>query len=254
MNASTDQNLHIGLSKVFFRMLIGFFSGLIGTMILGIILFIAWGVVGDTIQEVRFSPSKSINPAQENTEVHPLFLNFITLAMFLSSLAATICYGAMKSNSEGRQATLTTTLTHIFIGNLVILVMMLPLYFSASEMDNQTGIVLSTIVHAVMACMHTYMSMEIIHEDKHLIVHLFGVIFGVALFCWISTFVISNLSVFIFLTLPLLLSMIAGGSTIVQMFYQWIQAVYGEDYLHNNRKFGGDFANEQTDEVSFDDI
>lgn len=245
---------NVGLSKAFFRMLIGFFSGLVGTMILGIILFVAWGAVGDSIQEVRFYGTDNLNPAKEDTQVHPLFLNFITLAIFLSSLAATICYGAMISQSEGRQEQLSTTLTHIFVGNLVILVLILPLYFATSGMETQTGIILSTIIHSIMACLYTYMIMEVVQETRYISVHLFGVIFGIILFSWIATFTMQNLSIFVFLTLPLLLMMIACGSTFAQMIYNWIRRVYGEDFLSIEKRYGNDYRTKQDDALSLEDI
>ena len=247
-----NEAIEVSLSRVFFRMLIGFFSGLAGTMILGIVLFVAWGVVGDTIQSITFSPSDSLNPAFENTEVHPLFLNFITLAIFLAALAGTLCYGTMICKSEDKEDKMTTTLTHIFIGNLVILVMILPLYYATSGMEAKIGIMLSTIVHSIMAVLYTAMVMEILQDQRHLMVNLFGVIFGIILFCWISTFVINNFSIFIFLTLPLLLSMVSAGATLVMMFYNWIIKIYGEDFMDVEKKYGKDYKKEKEDESILD--
>ena len=236
----------VTLSTAFIRLFLGFGSGLVGTMILGIILFLSWNIVGEFITQATIE-TVELGVIKDAPEVHPLFLNFITLAIFLSGLGATVTYGILLSVVEERFPNRSTMLTHIFVGNLVILIMVLPLYFFSDRIGMQQGILLSLLIHGMLVTIFSYLSMVVINRSEHLLVHVYAIVWSLVIFCFTLSFIADrNMAVIVVLSFPILLAATGFGTATSEMFYQWVEKIYGVDFLHSERKYGTDYEDEET--------
>ncbi|HEY5714049.1 MAG TPA: hypothetical protein VIT68_01740 [Candidatus Gracilibacteria bacterium] len=248
---NTNQTDPVTLSTAFIRLFLGLGSGLVGTLILAIILFLSWNIVGEFITQATIANSDT-GIMTEAPEVHPLFLNFITIAIFLSGLGATITYGVLISVVEERYPHRATMLTHVFVGNLVILIMMLPIYFFSSRIGVQNGILMSLFVHAILITIFSYLSMAITNQSQHLLMHTYGIVWSVVIFCFALSFIVDkNIAILVFFTFPILLAATGFGTATTEMFYQWISKIYGIDFLNADKKYGNDYEEEA---LSYDDL
>jgi MFS family permease len=228
--------------SIFSRFLIGFGSGFIGTIVLGIVLFLSWSIVGETL-----SPSDVVKNEfgiSIQTEAHPLFISIITLAVFLATLVANISYVLLSTMIDEKYSRRATSLTQVFFGNLVILLLMLPAYTFANELFGQMGGAIAGILHLVLGTFFSFFALEALHQSKYLIVNVYGMILGMILFFLIGgalTNSQSTASAFL-LMFPVLLGAMALGNRIAEVFYLWLYQNYGKDFLNVDTRFGSDYG------------
>ena len=230
------------LSKILGDFAIGFGAGLVGTATFGIVVFLSWSVVGDTLAPtdvIRNEFGVQINQAG----THPLFLHFITLAIFLGILAATVSLVTITGITDSRYKHRTTTLTHVFFSNLVILILMLPAYIMFSNLFVAEGVAAAALLHAIFAAIFSFFSLQFVHLNRHLIVSLYGVILGMVFFLCVTAMMLRGNSSFIaFLALPLLMGSLLGMDSLAQSIYGWVYKRYGVDWLNINTRFGDDYS------------
>jgi hypothetical protein len=151
------QKQNYTIPSIFSRFLIGFGAGFIGTLVLGLMLFLSWKVVGETL-----SPSDVIKNefgiTITDNQTHPLFLSIVTLSVFLAVMAANIAYVFLSSIVEEKYIRRSTTLTQVFFGNLVFLLLMLPLYVISSSNFGPSGIAITAVLHAVFTAFFSFFS------------------------------------------------------------------------------------------------
>ncbi len=245
------------LSRVFLRFGLGFGAGGVGTIVLGIVLLFTWSIVGDVLMPTSYQIQNEFGETLSHKEqTHPLFLSIVVLAVFLATLVSNLFYCTISSTVEEKYKSTTTNLTQVFLGNVVILVLFIVVYLIASSKYGALGVALTALAHAVMTTIFTFMSLEILSTRAYLLVSLYGSMLGIALFLMCLNFIGGgNPTILTFLTLPILMSMVAGGSGIVQMFYSWLQENYNNDFLHTDKRFGTDYGREENiDEIDILDF
>lgn len=228
-------------SSIFTRLLVGLGSGALGSMIIGIVLLATWGMVGDTLLPTDVSVNEfgvAINERQN----HPLFLSIIILAMFLSTMAASVAYSLLSSATDPQYTLRSTLLTQNFFGSIVILLFCLPMYVVGNSMFGAEGLLTAGLLHATFIALFTYLVMQVVHKPKHIIVHMYGLILGLAMMAGLAMILVeANQTVFIFLFLPILFAMVGLGTGIAQNIYAWMYESYGSDMLSTDTRFGSDF-------------
>ncbi|MCF7905810.1 hypothetical protein K9L63_01310 [Candidatus Gracilibacteria bacterium] len=248
----TKDRANLTVSSIFSRFLIGFASGFIGSIVLGIVLFFSWSVVGDILSPSDVSPTEF--GITIGSQTHPLFLSIITLGVFLAALVGNIAYALLSTIIEEKYTQRSTVITHIFFGNLVILLLILPVYLTSSRAFGPTGIALSSILHLIVTAFLTFLVLEILHQSKYLLVNTYGIILGILLFFFLGGILVgqSNGTLVLILSLPLLLGMIALGNRAVEVFYSWMYENYGRDFLNTDTKFGSDYGEKEDPSQDFD--
>ncbi len=232
----------ITFPSIFSRFLVGFGSGFIGTIVLGIVLFLSWSVVGETL-----SPSDVVKNEfgiSVQTESHPLFLSIITLAVFLATLASNISYVLLATMVDEKYSRRSTALTQVFFGNLVILILMLPAYAFSNQFFGQLGGSITGVFHLTLGTFFSFFVLEALHQSKYLIVNVYGMILGLILFFLIAGSLAnsqSTASAFL-LMFPVLLGSMAIGNRIGEVLYLWMYQNYGKDFLNVDTKFGSDYG------------
>lgn len=242
MKSVYEYNLTI--SSLFSRFIVGFAAGFVGMIVLAIIVFASWGVVG-----VAF-PSASADLQQSglsvnfaSTQTHPLFLEMILLAIFLSTMAANITYTFLSTIVHEEFTRRSTSLTQVFFGNLIFLVLFLPVYFSMNSHFGITGIIVSAIMHVFVTSFFTFLILQALHQSKYLVVNLYGNFLGLILFSFFVTFFydMDQMKV-VFLAFPFYFGIMTFGNRVVELLYAWVYRSYGADFLNVDTKFGDDYG------------
>ena len=247
----------VNLSTVFLRFFSGFGAGMVGTIVLGIILFLTWGIVGDALSSTANQVvSEGIPGLELKEKSHPLFLSVVILAVFLATLISNLSNSLISSVTEEKYQNRTTNLTQAFVGNLVILILFIPIYLISSGIYGPLGVKITGMAHICLASVFCYLAMEILSETKYLLLSLYGVITGIAIFAIMMNIIGSSSANLLSLAaLPLLIGSIGAGSGISQMFYHWIQRTYGADVLESGKRFGDDYGTDvDYSQVNDDDI
>ncbi len=243
------------LSGIFFRFFGGVWAGASGAIIMGIVLFLTWSIVGDTL-DVAEGTKNEFGIYTDGIKTHPLFMSIVLLAVFLSSLVSNLIFSLINSILVERYPLRSTTLTHVFLGNLIILVFMVPIYLLIGSFYGPQGIAFSAMSHTLLAGIFTFFAVEILSTSPYIFISLYGSVLGIILFLFTGSFFSSlNPTILSFLVLPLLLGFLNAGNAIVEMFYFWFSKTYGIKFLETDKRFGSDYGrNEIVVDEEIDDL
>jgi len=230
------------LSKIVTNFFTGFGSGLVGTAVFGIIILLSWSIVGDTLSPTDIVKNE-FGVQINNVQTHPLFLHFITLAIFLGILVGNLAFVFLSATSDARYTNKTTLITHVFFSNLVLLVFMLAGYVTFSNLFAAPGVAAAAIIHMILSVLFSFFTLEFVNFSRHLFVSLYGILVGIILFLIAgAVFLAGNASLLAFLSLPLLMGFVLMGNSVIQAVYGWMYANYGIDALNIETRFGEDYG------------
>ncbi len=237
----------VTLSTVFVRFGLGFGSGLSGALVLGLVLLFTWSIAGDVLSPTTYQVQDEFGQTLSHKEnTHPLFLSVVIFAVFLATLISNLFFCLITSTVEAKYVTRSTNVTHTFIGNLIMLIIFLPVYMVSSAKFGAPGVAFTSLFYAVLSALLTFLILEILSTHKYLLVSIYGAFLGLAMFLIIINLIgMENPTILSFISLPLLLGMIGAGSAIAQMFYMWIENIYDNDFLDMDKRFGSDYGKEE---------
>lgn len=236
--------------QALFRLIGGIGAGLSGGMLVGLIMFFSWSIVGDVLVDtISLIPAEDpIFSDEKTTGTNSLFIGVVLIAVFLGGLLANLVSCLVFSALDTKYQSTSTVITHTFIGNLAILIILLPIYFIASSLMGTDGVGITALVHIILASLFTFFVLEIFSKSPYILVSLYGAILAIIFFLFfvmiLGSFSPSVLSI---LVLPIFLGMIGLGSGLSEVIYEWLKDNYG-DFLDVNRRFGADSINPQYQE------
>lgn len=237
----------INLPNVFVSTLVGLAAGLLGTMVLGMILLLTWSIVGDVLMpttEQATSEFGEILSHRQNT--HPLFLSVVILGVFMATLAANILKTFLVTSIEEKYTARATCLTHVGIGNVVVLLMMIPVYILVSGNFGATGVAIVALIHSCISAIFSVLTIELISLRTYVLLSLYGMVCGMVIFFMtFNLFGGSNPTILAFVSLPLLLGSMSLGQGLFQLLYFWFADTYGNDFVDIDKRFGSDYGREE---------
>lgn len=237
----------INLPNVFLGSLVGFAAGLLGTMVLGLILLLTWSIVGEVLMptmDQTTSEFGQILTHRENT--HPLFLSVVILGVFLATLAANILKTFLNTSIEEKYTAQATCITHVGIGNVVVLLMMIPVYIVVSGNYGATGVAIVALIHSCLSAILSVLILDLINLKKYLLLSVYSLMSGLVLFFLsFNLFGENNPTILVFVALPLLLGSMSLGQGLFQLLYFWFADTYGNDFLDIDKRFGSDYGREE---------
>ena len=246
-------------TRVFSKFFIGFGAGFAGSIVLGIILFFSWSIVGGALSDISATQSAdeialaSLDIKEQAT--HPLFLSVVMFGVFLSSLVANFTYVLLITTIFGQNKIRSTALTHAFIGNIIIGLLMLLVYIIGNMSFGASGVSSLGLFHWAVSVIFTILSLEVLQQSKYALVNLYGLILGLCLFGMLgSLFAVSNVALVAFLTLPLLMACLGIGDGWAKWFYNKIFHSYGSDILNVETRFGDDYGQKDAPLEQVDDL
>lgn len=221
------------------RTFAGVGGGILGSVVLLIIYILSVSIVSPVL-----NPGVAAT-AGESAEISPLFIFILMGMVFASTLAANIVAPLLISLTQsGKYKRVTTSLFQIFIINIVVFVILSPIYLFSQGlgfefMSYAAGL---QIAFSVLASALVF---EIIANYKYALLGVYSTIFavllGIALSIMVYT-VAGNATILLFIALPLLWGGVGFMFGIVGMIYQWVVRTWGVDYLSTFQDYTKDYG------------
>ncbi len=228
------------IAHIIIRFFTGFGAGLSGSIVFLLILFAGWSVVGETLSVTPETMNEfGVLVGQNST--HPLFVYLVLLATFLGVLASTAAYTFLMTLIESRFTLRSTTLTHVFFGNLVLMIFLLPAYVVASSEIGLDGITSVVLAHILISGLFSFLVIESLHSNKYFLVKVYALIIALSFFFFMSTKLATNTTSLVILSMPFLFGFLAMTSSLAMAIYKWFYRTYGSDVLNIDTRFGSDY-------------
>lgn len=238
---NNEQN--VPLSQIILRFFTGFGAGIAGSVILMLILFAGWSVVGTALSSTAASTNE-FGVLVGGDSTHPLFVYFVLLATFLGVLAANVTYTFLFTLVEEKYVHRTTTITHSFFGNLILMILLLPAYIVGGNKAGVEGVQRVVTFHIMLSGIFTFLILESLHWSKRVLVNMYALIIGLALFTLTSAATAANPTTGTLLAMPFFFGFIGMSNSLATAVYAWIYKTYGSDVLNTDTRFGSDYTDE----------
>lgn len=228
------------------RTFAGFGGGLAGTIILLIIYLLSASVIAPVLA-----------PTEEAAATSPLFTFVLMGMVFASVLAANLLSPFFISfTQKERYRNVTTALFQIFIANIVIFIILIPLYFISSGTGLES-ISFAAGLQVSFSVLATALIFEIISSEKHALLGVYSSIFAVLsglAFNIIIFQATQNATILLFVALPILWGGVGFVHAILVMLYHWAYSVWGVDFLSTTQKYSKDYGEAAPEEEMMVDI
>jgi hypothetical protein len=215
------------------RALGGIGGGVVGTAVVILISILGAGIL-----------QSALGAGSEDGTVHPLFVFVFIAMMFLGSLASNLLGPLFLGLSDRKKyVALTTSLYQIFIANIVILIVLVPVYMLISGLKVE---MLSSVaaLQVVVSAFVSALILEIIADHKYALLGVYSTAFSVLVSAGIYFFFYSVSSdqpiILLFLALPVIWGAIGIFSGLMGLVYEKIYRLYGIDFLSSEVKYGDD--------------
>lgn len=232
------------------RILSGFLGGVSGTIIMAAIFLVS---------------SSTIKPAfQSNAtgeEIGGLFIFVFMGMIFLGVTSATIMVTVLSAISErGKYTRLSSALYQIFIINVIIFVLLAPIYVMVSG----AGLMMAGYIaafHAMVSAIASVMILELIGNPAHALLGVYSVVLGLlgmagfVVLTFLSLSITSNPAVIVlFAGLPFVWTSLGAASALTELCYKFIYSLYGVDFLRTDVPYGRDVIGGVEDEPTQEEI
>lgn len=223
----------ISFPVLLLKLLAGVAGGGIGALILLVVSVLAATII---------APLTS--PTEAAEEISPVFVFVVSIMAFLACTASDILSVLFLSLTEREKYTKTATaIYHIFILNVVLFILMVPVYFIATSAKVELAIFIIAL-HVIISAQASSLIMEIVSNSKYSLIGLYGVTFSIV----ISTAILFGLyggnspAIVLFTALPIVWGSIALVYGIFSMIYGWIVELYDKDFLSLESDYGADYG------------
>ncbi len=225
---------HISFTTFALKVAAGITSGIAATGIL-LGLFFATSSI---LQPV-------LNPEGITTDTNPLFVVAVILIIFLTTLGAnmigTLLFSLAHREKYQRKS---TALTHIFALNIIILLLLLPLYAISSSTSANLTISIGAL-HVIMGTTASLMIFEVISNMRYALVGIYSTLFALLAGIGLNFLVFeitANWTIVMFTAMPVIWASIGFSSAIVESLYRWVYTTWGKDFLLTTAEYGADYG------------
>lgn len=223
------------------RTLAGLGGGIAGT----IILLVFWMLSSSVLQPV-------LNQTEEAVDVSSVFTIVVMVMVFISLLAANILSPLFISFTQGEKyKRVTTSLFQIFIMNVVIFMLLVPIYLFSTNIGLEF-LSFAGGLQMALAVMASSLVFEIIANFKYSLLGVYSTIFavlGATVFGALLYQTTGSALVLIFLALPLLWGGVGFTYGLVGMIYSWIVSTWGVDYLATTQEYSQDYGKQEEEDM-----
>lgn len=213
---------------------------------------ITGGVAGMLLAFVVYFITSTFIPAGD--EVSSLSFFAVIVMAFIATLSANTITAVMVTFMDSEKySRRKTIITQVFVFNLVLFFLTIPLYLIAIPLDISVGV---AALHFLLSAFVSGLIMEILAGYEYSLVGIYSNAFGIFVSIGIAMLMInSNVSPLV-LTLGampavwLILELVGG---LVELIYDNFLKVYGVDALNTQTDLGGDTIEEVEDEDEDED-
>lgn len=208
----------------------GLFGGVCGTIVMVITLLLASNLFKAGASNAAVELSKNA-PAVVKGEINV----FILMAgAFLSALTGNIIalLGFALFDRE-KYTKVVSSLVQIMVVNILLFVFIMPSYLviTSAKLSN-IGFLVGT--HIMLATLLSLFVTEVINNSKYILIGFYGVTFGILMALGAELLLAllpkssdQLIGILVLTMLPMGLAMVGFFSSIFEMFYGWIYALYG---------------------------
>ncbi|QQR83612.1 hypothetical protein IPJ72_00130 [Candidatus Peregrinibacteria bacterium] len=209
------------------RLLSGVVGGVAGTLALFVVYFLLLHLVPET------------------EGVNSLSFFVIVVMAFVGTLVSNTVVSVMVTFMDNaKYARRKTTILHVFLFNLILFFLTIPLYLLALQLDIMIAVV---AVHLLLSAFISALIMELLAGERYALMGLyslaFGIFFAITLAVTLVTAQVRSL-IIIFSAMPgvWFLLQLFGGLT--ELIYDNFVKFYGVDALNTQTDLGGDSDDE----------
>lgn len=225
----------------FFTLVLKTFAGLSGGIAGALILLIIFLLTSSILQPV-LAPAEAA--AQE---ISPLFIFILMAMIFATSLAANLIGPLLLSYTEReRYNRVATALSQIFIINVVIFAFVAPIYLTTSTARLELTAYAAGL-QIILSATASALIIELIHDYRYILLTVYSTILSVLVAVAINFFIYTGFgrigaTMLLFISLPLIWSLIGFFQGAFAMFYYWLYSNYGTDFLATTTSYGADYG------------
>jgi|WetSurMetagenome_2_1015567.scaffolds.fasta_scaffold395634_1 hypothetical protein len=222
----------------------GFAGGIAGTLVL-LLIFLSTSSI---LQPVL---GQAVAVEAASGESSPLFMVVLMGMVFATSIVSSLLATLLLSYTErDRYTKIATTMSQVFIINIVIFAFVLPIYLTASTARVELT-AFAAFMQIILSATASAMILELIHDHRYALMAVYTTILailaalGVNFFIYYTT---SNATIVLFAALPIIWSAIGFSQAALGMLYYWIYETWGSDFLASTASFGADYGIPDTSE------
>lgn len=230
------------------------------TLVLKTFAGLAGGIAGTLVLLLIFLGTSSIlqpivgaaTQGEANTgEVSPLFMVVLMAMVFATSLVSSMLSTLLLSYTErDRYTRIATTMSQVFIINIVIFAFVLPIYLTTSTARIELT-VFSAILQVILSSASSALILELIHDQKYALLSVYTTMLGIMMAMGVNFFLYytsGNATLMMFAALPVIWSSIGFFQAALTIFYNWLYETWGNDFLASTATFGMDYGVPDTSE------
>jgi MFS family permease len=226
----------------FFTLVLKTFAGLGGGLAGSLILLLIFLLSSSILQPILGATAESETAAGE---VSSLFMVILLAMVFstsiISSMVGTLflCY-----TERDRYNRIATTMSQVFIINLVIFAFVLPIYLTTSTASLELT-AFAAALQIILSATASAMILELIHDRRYALISVYSTILAMLVGSGINFFLfytMKNATMLLFVAVPIIWTLIGFSQAVVQMLYYWIFQTWGSDFLASNASFGTDYG------------
>jgi hypothetical protein len=228
-----DQKRPLTFTTFMLRLFSGIVGGAAGTLALFIVYFLMSSLV-----------------PQADAEGSSSLTMFVVIIMtFVGTLVANTITGVMVTFMDSAKYTRRkTTIVHIFLFNLILFFVTIPLYMIGSALEISNGV---AAVHFLLSAFITALIMEVIAGAEYSLLGIYstalGMFVSIAIALAMMAAGVKPISI-MFAAMPavwLILQMVSG---LTELIYDNYVKLYGTDFLNIQTDLGGDKEIEKDEE------
>lgn len=216
------------------------------------------GVFGTLIMLVIFLLSSSIlkpvlTVTNDLNSIHPMFI-FVLMAMIFvgalsSALISLLCI-ALSDRSQYQR--ISSTLVQAFVINIVIFILLAPVYVVASNIALQPLVYIAGL-HLILSNLGSALALKIIAAHRYALLGIYSAILSILVSLGINLMIFQiarkDLTILLFAALPVIWGSFGLIEGALSLGYRSIYNLYGVDFLRSDITYGKDYATTE-EEVS----
>jgi hypothetical protein len=219
------------VSDIFFRTLAGAFGGVFGSAVILVGLFVSSSIADNAL-------------VAETGSINPLFtfiaIVIIYLAILISALSSQTFF---YFTNRDKYQYLLSTLSHSFAVITLIFLAATPLTLLIS-LESIEMISIVGLIELGIASVFCMIVQESVAQSKHILLTLYSTSIALFFFLLISLilfFAVQTTSFLVLLAFPIAWASLGFWQVSLEMAYQWMYSLYGNDFLNKETRVGSDY-------------
>ncbi len=207
------------------------------------------GIAGTLIAFVVYFLSISLVPATEEASSLSVFATiFITFAATLVANTSTVAISSFMD--EKKYSRRKTMLTHVFLFNVILFFLTIPLYIMGVSLDI---VIIIAALHFLLSAFISALIMEVLAGDQHVLLGVyttaFGIFLSIGLAFAMQTSNVNDLFL-LFGAMPMVWVLLQASNGFGEWTYDAFLKIYGLDALNVKTDLGGDEVPEEKEEMN----